>query len=270
MKVRKFAEERLIKTLRRWNRRKRTNEAPMSQKKMLRKKWELMKLGYRNRHSLDQGERFEIFGGRGEELVASPTASPLSCVPTLGSLAECPGRKDSLLRLPFIAAEILLPVQHLMQATKGNTNIKFLSQKIARKTINQLLSEMESEKATNETLVSEEDVEEEVGVDEIGVSKSTSLDQKEILRVLEVVERDSVAIADSFTSLFASLRLALAEVTSTSVDHMQCFSDAAGRLQECALDAATKGNHYINSCLRMFCLVLMVVTWEVMETGAGQ
>ncbi|CAL5442563.1 unnamed protein product [Camellia sinensis] len=108
---------------------------------------------------------------------------------------------------------------------------------------------MESEKATNETLVSEEDVEEEVGVDEIGVSKSTSLDQKEILRVLEVVERDSVAIADSFTSLFASLRLALAEVTSTSVDHMQCFSDAAGRLQECALDAATKGNHYINSCL---------------------
>ncbi|XP_028080224.1 uncharacterized protein LOC114281824 isoform X3 [Camellia sinensis] len=92
---------------------------------------------------------------------------------------------------------------------------------------------MESEKATNETLVSEEDVEEEVGVDEIGVSKSTSLDQKEILRVLEVVERDSVAIADSFTSLFASLRLALAEVTSTSVDHMQCFSDAAGRLQEC-------------------------------------
>ncbi|KAI7989836.1 hypothetical protein LOK49_LG13G01151 [Camellia lanceoleosa] len=110
---------------------------------------------------------------------------------------------------------------------------------------------MESEKATNETLVSEEDVEEEVGVDEIGVSKSTSLDQKEILRVLEVVERDSVAIADSFTSLFASLRLALAEVTSTSVDHMQCFSDAAGQLQECALDAATRGNRYINSCLRL-------------------
>ncbi|GMQ05797.1 hypothetical protein CsSME_00050672 [Camellia sinensis var. sinensis] len=131
---------------------------------------------------------------------------------------------------------------------------------------------MESEKATNETLVSEaeanqeptlqqnsqldeeeeeEDVEDEVGVDEIGISKSTSLDQKEILSALEVVERDSVAIADSFTSLFASLRLALSEVTSTSVDHMRCFSDAAGRLQECALDAATKGNRYINSCLRL-------------------
>ncbi|KAI7989327.1 hypothetical protein LOK49_LG13G00974 [Camellia lanceoleosa] len=126
-------------------------------------------------------------------------------------------------------------------------------------------------KATNETLVSEaeanqeptlqqnsqldeeeeEDVEDEVAGDEIGISKSTSLDQKEILRALEVVERDSVAIADSFTSLFASLRLALSEVTSTSVDHMQCFSDAAGRLQECALDAATKGNRYINSCLRL-------------------
>ncbi|CAL5437729.1 unnamed protein product [Camellia sinensis] len=142
----------------------------------------------------------------------------------------------------------------------------------------------------------EEDVEDKVGGDEIGISKSTSLDQKEILRALEVVERDSVAIADSFTALFASLRLALSEVTSTSVDHMRCFSDAAGRLQECGtlscgfhfmaaeillpvpgfilylsitcpvalteelgdsskttvtLDAATKGNRYINSCLRV-------------------
>ncbi|XP_059598907.1 uncharacterized protein LOC100263372 isoform X1 [Vitis vinifera] len=33
----------------------------------------------------------------------------------------------------------------------------------------------------------------------------------ELLRALEVVERDSVAIAESFTSLFASLRLALSE-----------------------------------------------------------
>ncbi|XP_028097007.1 uncharacterized protein LOC114296878 isoform X2 [Camellia sinensis] len=40
-------------------------------------------------------------------------------------------------------------------------------------------------------------------------------------------------------------------VTSSSVYHMRCFSDAAGRLQECALDAATKGNCYINSCLRL-------------------
>ncbi|KAJ9706486.1 hypothetical protein PVL29_001803 [Vitis rotundifolia] len=73
----------------------------------------------------------------------------------------------------------------------------------------------------------------------------------ELLRALEVVERDSVAIAESFTSLFASLRLALSEVTSSSVDHMRCFSDAAGRLQESALDAATRGNRYINSCLRL-------------------
>ncbi|XP_057510678.1 uncharacterized protein LOC130793047 [Actinidia eriantha] len=107
----------------------------------------------------------------------------------------------------------------------------------------------------SETLVSETEsnLQEEVEgeVDRIGDSKPTSFDQKEILRALEVVERDSVAIAQSYTSLFASLRLALSEVTSSSVDHMQCFSDAAGRLQECALDAATKGNHYINSCLRL-------------------
>lgn len=41
----------------------------------------------------------------------------------------------------------------------------------------------------------------------------TSFNQNEILRALEVVERDSMAIAESFTSLFSSLRLALSEVS---------------------------------------------------------
>ncbi|XP_043713233.1 uncharacterized protein LOC122661783 isoform X2 [Telopea speciosissima] len=76
-----------------------------------------------------------------------------------------------------------------------------------------------------------------------------SLDGMGIMKAIEVVERDSMAIAESFTSLFSSLRLALSEVTSSSVDHMRCFSDAAGHLQESVLDAATKGNRYINSCL---------------------
>ncbi|KAK9103636.1 hypothetical protein Sjap_020890 [Stephania japonica] len=40
-------------------------------------------------------------------------------------------------------------------------------------------------------------------------------------------------------------------VTSSSVDHMHCFSDATGRVQESALDAASKGNRFINSCLRL-------------------
>ncbi|XP_050230493.1 uncharacterized protein LOC126679495 [Mercurialis annua] len=75
--------------------------------------------------------------------------------------------------------------------------------------------------------------------------------KKEIFKALEVVERDSAAIAESFTGLFASLRLALSEVTCNSVDHMQCFGEATGRLQESVLDAATKGNRYINSCLRL-------------------
>lgn len=38
------------------------------------------------------------------------------------------------------------------------------------------------------------------------------LNQTELFRALEVVERDSLAIADSFNSLFSSLRLALSEV----------------------------------------------------------
>ncbi|KAI3864247.1 hypothetical protein MKX03_019140 [Papaver bracteatum] len=76
-------------------------------------------------------------------------------------------------------------------------------------------------------------------------------DQNEILKALEIVEKDSMAIAETYASLFSSLRLILSEVTSSSVDHMRCFSDAAGRVQESALDAATKGNRYINSCLRL-------------------
>ncbi|GMJ03828.1 hypothetical protein HRI_004052000 [Hibiscus trionum] len=84
-----------------------------------------------------------------------------------------------------------------------------------------------------------------------GSESKTPLNKNDILKALQVVERDSRAIADSFSSLFDSLRLALSEVTSGSVDHMRCFGDAVGRLQESALDAATKGNRYINSCLRL-------------------
>ncbi|OVA14035.1 hypothetical protein BVC80_1787g111 [Macleaya cordata] len=76
-------------------------------------------------------------------------------------------------------------------------------------------------------------------------------DRNEIFKAMEIVERDSMAIAESYISLFSSLRLVLSEGTSSTVDHMSCFSDAAGRLQESALDAATRGNRYINSCLRL-------------------
>ncbi|XP_047970510.1 uncharacterized protein LOC125213809 [Salvia hispanica] len=75
--------------------------------------------------------------------------------------------------------------------------------------------------------------------------------RKEILKALEAVERDSAAIAESFSSLFSSLRQSLSQATGSTVEHMNCFSDAAGRLQECVLDASTKGNRYINSCLRL-------------------
>ncbi|XP_062027799.1 uncharacterized protein LOC133743784 isoform X2 [Rosa rugosa] len=84
-----------------------------------------------------------------------------------------------------------------------------------------------------------------------GSDSKPHLNQTDLFRALEVAERDSLAVAESFTSLFSSLRLALSEVTSNSVDHMHCFGDAAGRLQESVLDAATKGNRYINSCLSL-------------------
>ncbi|KAJ3678677.1 hypothetical protein LUZ60_002480 [Juncus effusus] len=76
-------------------------------------------------------------------------------------------------------------------------------------------------------------------------------DAKEIVKAMETVERNSAAIAESFASLFDSLKLALSEATSTSIENMECYSEVIGRLQESALDAASKGNKYINSCLRL-------------------
>ncbi|KAB5514804.1 hypothetical protein DKX38_028710 [Salix brachista] len=51
-----------------------------------------------------------------------------------------------------------------------------------------------------------------------------NLNQGEIFKALEIIERDSLAIAGSFTSLFASLRFVLPEATSTSVDHISVCS----------------------------------------------
>ena len=44
--------------------------------------------------------------------------------------------------------------------------------------------------------------------------KPVVVNRSDIIKAVEVVERDSLAIAESFTSLFASLRLALSEVSS--------------------------------------------------------
>ncbi|TVU01050.1 hypothetical protein EJB05_53503, partial [Eragrostis curvula] len=73
---------------------------------------------------------------------------------------------------------------------------------------------------------------------------------REVAAAMEAVERDAAAIADSYASLFSSLRVALSNVTSTSSENMECLSDVVGRLQESALEASSKGNKYINSCLR--------------------
>ncbi|XP_009592481.1 uncharacterized protein [Nicotiana tomentosiformis] len=115
---------------------------------------------------------------------------------------------------------------------------------------------MESEKETNrlnsDDTKSEQDEEQQQRGECCDHQNAESqINGKKILKAIQIVEKDSMAIAESFTSLFASLRSTLSEVTSTSIDHMNCFGDAAGRVQECALDAATKGNRYINSCLRL-------------------
>nr|CAB3457951.1 unnamed protein product [Digitaria exilis] len=55
---------------------------------------------------------------------------------------------------------------------------------------------------------------------------------REVAVAMEAVERDAAAIAESYASLFASLRVALSNVTSTSVENMECLGDVVGRLQE--------------------------------------
>lgn len=52
-----------------------------------------------------------------------------------------------------------------------------------------------------------------------------SFNQNDIVKALEVAERDSAAIAESFSSLFASLRVALSEVSQPFLElNVQYFS----------------------------------------------
>ena len=75
---------------------------------------------------------------------------------------------------------------------------------------------MENLPITSETLISESDSDPPStcphGSPEHPVVRRPESKPTELLKALEVVERDSVAIAESFGSLFASLRLALSEV----------------------------------------------------------
>ncbi|KAM3385497.1 hypothetical protein ACQJBY_009370 [Aegilops geniculata] len=60
----------------------------------------------------------------------------------------------------------------------------------------------------------------------------TSPGAREVAAAMEAVGRDAAAIAESYASLFASLRITLSNVTSTSADNMECLGEVVGRLQE--------------------------------------
>lgn len=68
----------------------------------------------------------------------------------------------------------------------------------------------EQEVTIMETSTFSETESEARGVD--GSESKPPLNTSDVLKAVEVVERDSLAISDSFSSLFASLRLALSEV----------------------------------------------------------
>lgn len=71
------------------------------------------------------------------------------------------------------------------------------------------------------------------------------------VKMVKTVEKDATAVAGSLATLFSSLQSALSEVTGSSIEHMRCHSEAAGLLQDASIDAATKGQRFINACLRL-------------------
>lgn len=93
---------------------------------------------------------------------------------------------------------------------------------------------------------------EELSVESVrSALEACDLDVVMALRTLEAVEKDAQAVAHNLSSLLSSLQSALSQVTTSSVEHLQCYNEVAGRVQEAALDAATKGNRFINACLRI-------------------
>ncbi|OAE25232.1 hypothetical protein AXG93_2210s1160 [Marchantia polymorpha subsp. ruderalis] len=71
------------------------------------------------------------------------------------------------------------------------------------------------------------------------------------MQMADAVEDDAHAVARSLTALLSSLKSALSEVTTSSVANMRLENEAAGQVQDAAIDAASKGNRFVNACLRL-------------------
>lgn len=86
---------------------------------------------------------------------------------------------------------------------------------------------------------------------EVQIVQRRESDMETAVKMVKAVEEDAKAIAASLSQLFSSLQSALSEVTGSSIEHMRCHSEAAGLLQDASIDAASKGNKFINACLRL-------------------
>lgn len=89
------------------------------------------------------------------------------------------------------------------------------------------------------------------GVGRAPMAEARESDLGMAVKMVKAVEEDAKAVAGSLAMLFSSLQSALSEVTGSSIEHMRCHSDAAGLLQDASIEAATKGNRFINACLRL-------------------
>lgn len=94
---------------------------------------------------------------------------------------------------------------------------------------------------------------EDIHVHRTGTARSEGRESEIAMAVkmVKAVEEDATAVAGSLAGLFSSLQSALSEVTGSSIEHMRCHSEAAGLLQDASIDAASKGQRFINACLRL-------------------
>ncbi|MCO5576542.1 hypothetical protein L7F22_030353 [Adiantum nelumboides] len=77
---------------------------------------------------------------------------------------------------------------------------------------------------------------EELSADSVrSAMEASDLNVVMALRTLEAVEKDAQGVASSLSSLLCSIQSALSMVTSSSVEHLECYNDAAGRVQEAVI-----------------------------------
>lgn len=72
-----------------------------------------------------------------------------------------------------------------------------------------------------------------------------------LVDMLGRLEKDAVSVAESLNHLLASISSLMSQSSDNTFLHLECLNDAASLLHGKTLEAASKGNKFVNSCLRL-------------------